>query len=132
MALDTIRLSKQGRDQLVWLKRVTGITHWNVLCRWAFCVSLAEPSRPRKDRIPADSNVEMTWKTFGGDLQEIYMALLKERCQRDGIGLTPETLSTYFRLHLHRGIGYLMGGRDIKSITDLVDKALSKAEPRDA
>ena len=29
--------------------------------------------------IPADSNVEMTWHVFGGEYQEIYFALLKER-----------------------------------------------------
>ena len=38
-AIDHIRLSQQAKDQLIKLKRVTGIEHWNVLCRWALCVS---------------------------------------------------------------------------------------------
>lgn len=66
MAIDYIRLSQQGKDQLIKLKRYTGIEHWNVLCRWAFCLSLSEPSVPPNAKIPADSNVEMTWKVFGG------------------------------------------------------------------
>ena len=36
--------------------------------------------------MPADSNVEMTWQVFGGEAQEIYLAPLKERCERDGLG----------------------------------------------
>ena len=35
MAVEHIRLSKQAKNQLIKLKRVTGIEHWNVLCRWA-------------------------------------------------------------------------------------------------
>jgi DNA sulfur modification protein DndE len=57
MSIDHIRLSKQAREQLIRLKRHTGIEHWNVLCRWAFCRSLAEPSVPPPAKIPADSNV---------------------------------------------------------------------------
>ena len=65
MLLEHIRLSEQARDQLIKVKRYTGIPHWNTLCRWAFCVSLAEPSPPAPAKIPADSSVEMNWRTFG-------------------------------------------------------------------
>ena len=44
MAIDHIRFSQQAKDQLIKFKRVTGIEHWNILCRWALCVSLAEDS----------------------------------------------------------------------------------------
>ena len=64
MSLDHIRLSQQSRDQLIRLKRHTGIKHWNVLCRWAFCASLAEPTVPAPAKIPADSTLEMTWQVF--------------------------------------------------------------------
>ncbi len=120
MAVEHIRLSQQAKDQLVKLKRVTGIEHWNVLCRWAFCLSLSEQSVPPSAKIPADSNVEMSWKVFGGRYSDIYMALLKERCVRDGLGTDPETLSQQFRLHLHRGISYLAGNKDLRNIKDLI------------
>lgn len=120
--IEHIRLSQQARDQLVKMKRITGIAHWNVLCRWAFCISLAEPTIPPSAKIPADSSVEMSWRVFGGVHQDLYLALLKERCQRDGIGTSNEALATQFRLHLHRGIGYLAADRDIKDISGLLKR----------
>lgn len=125
MAIEHIRLSQQARDQLIRLKRWTGIENWNVLCRWAFCISLAEPTIPPPTKIPADSSVEMTWKVFGGTHHDIYLAVLKERCHKDGLGTSDEVVSTQFRLHLHRGIGYLaalVSDKQIKSITDLIKR----------
>lgn len=114
MSLEHIRLSKQAREQLIRLKRHTGIEHWNVLCRWAFCRSIAEPSLPPESRIVTDSNVEMSWRVFGGRHHGIYLALLKERCLRDGLGCDDEVLADQFRLHLHRGIAYLAGDRRMR------------------
>lgn len=114
MPIEHIRLSKQAREQLIRLKRYTGIEHWNVLCRWAFCRSLAEPSVPPPAKIPADSNVEMSWRVFGGRHHEVYLALLKERCLRDGLGTEDDVLASQFRLHLHRGIAYLSSDRRLR------------------
>ena len=119
MSVETIRLSQQARDRLIKMKRWTGLRNWNVLCRWALCLSLAEDSVPPATKIPLDSSVEMTWRVFGGTQQELYWALLKQRCARDGLGTDEETLATQFRLHLHRGIGYLAGDRSIRCIADM-------------
>jgi DNA sulfur modification protein DndE len=125
MAIKQIKLASQGKDQLVRLKSKTGIQQWNILCRWAFCVSIAEDSPPSPVEIPADSNVEMTWHVFGGDYQEIFFALLKERCIRDGIDPSDDTeVNRQFRLHLHRGLGYLSTPNYIRSIADLVAVAV--------
>ena len=120
MAIEHIRLSQQAKDQLIKLKRVTGIEHWNVLCRWALCLSLAEQSVSPASKIPADSNVEMSWKVFGGRYADLYIALVKERCVRDGLGTDPDTVAQQFRLHLHRGISYLFGNKGLRKIDDLV------------
>ncbi len=120
-----IKLSQSAKDQLVKLKRYTKIDQWNILCRWAFCRSLAEPSIPSPIPIPLDSNVEMTWQVFGGEMADIFTIALKQRCQQDGLGTDPETLATQFRLHLHRGIGYLAGDQNIKRIEDLIDLAIN-------
>ncbi len=120
MPLEHIKLSEKAKDQLVKLKRVTGIQHWNTLCRWAFCASLAEPTVPSPTKIPADSSVEMTWKVFGGAYEEVYLALLRQRCMQDGLGTSEEVLSAQFRLHLHRGIGYLAAEKRLKTVADLV------------
>lgn len=127
MAIEHIRVSSQAKDQLVRLKRLTGIKHWNVLCRWAFCVSLAEPSAPTTASFHADSNVEMSWRVFGGRYADLYAVLLKERCVCDGLSTDSETLAQQFRRHLHRGISYLAGNKDLRSIEALNSLALEQA-----
>ena len=128
MSLDHIRVSERGRDQLVRLKRPTGLQHWNVLCRWALCVSLADRSVPTPAKIPSDSSVEMTWKVFGGVYDELYMALLKERCKRDGLGTSEDVVATQFRLHLHRGIGILAADRRLRNIGELLRRAIATSK----
>lgn len=118
--LETVRVSERGKQQLIALKRRTGIEHWNVLCRWAFCLSLAEETIPPYEDIVANSSIEMTWKTFGGRHEVLYRSLLKSRCYKDGYGVEPETLERCFKLHLHRGISYLYGNKDIHSVVDLI------------
>ena len=127
MPIEHIRLSRGARDQLITLKRRTGITHWNVLCRWAFCRSLAEDSPPPAAKIPADSNLEMTWKVFAGAHGEELWALLRQRCHADGLPLDEDTLALQFRLHLHRGIGYLVGDPRVTDVVGLVDLALGES-----
>ena len=122
--VDRFKLSQSAKDQLTKLKRHTKIDQWNILCRWAFCRSLAEPSIPSPVPIPTDSNLELTWRVFGGEIADILVIALKQRCHNDGLGCEKETLSTQFRLHLHRGIGYLAGDPDIKKIEDLVELAV--------
>src|ERR1700676_4705853 len=106
MSIKQFRLSAQAREELIRLKTRTGITQGNILCRWAFCLSLRQPTPPTPLDIPSDSNVEMTWEVFGGDARDIYLALLKERCVQDGLGIADDMLLRQFRLHLHRGISY--------------------------
>lgn len=124
MSIKQIRLSSQAKEQLIRLKTRTGVSQWNILCRWAFCLSLAEPTSPTPIEIPADSNVEMSWPVFGGDYHELYLALLKERCVRDGLDVEPDTLNRQFRLHLHRGISYLATPNKVRGIGDLVQMAV--------
>ena len=125
MPLEHVKVSEKARDQLIKLKRITGIQHWNVLCRWAFCLSLAESSAPSPSKIPTDSTVDMTWKVFGGAYDELYLGLLKQRCERDGLGSSDEVLATQFRLHLHRGIAHLASDKRLKSIADLLQRSVA-------
>jgi len=126
MTLEHIRLTQTARDQLITLKRRTGIAHWNVLCRWALCRSLAEPAVPPAVRLALDSNVEMTWRVFAGNHGDELWALLRYRCHQDGLSLDDETLAQQFRLHLHRGVGYLVGDPRVTDIAGLASLALAK------
>lgn len=123
MIVKQIRISLAGKEKLSRLKGKTNIQNWNVLCRWAYCLSLKEDTVPTDIKIDSDSNVEMSWLTFAGEYHELYEALLKQWCINHDLGTDSDTLAKYFKLHLERGISYLSGTNYIKSITDLLDIA---------
>ncbi len=109
MSIEHVRLSEKAKQQLLTLKRRTGIDNWNVLCRWAFCLSLAEKAVPPHEDIITDSSIEMTWKTFSGDQSEIYLAILKQRIHDDYNEHHENIDINYlFKIHLHRCISYLI------------------------
>lgn len=123
-----IRLSETSKDRLSRLKGKTGIKNWNVLCRWALCYSLSEQTLPTDVPINADSNVEMSWFTFGGEYSDVYSALLTAWCKKMNLPTDEGTLEKYFKLHLERGIAYLSGTNLIKSIDDLLKLAFEAKE----
>lgn len=122
--IETVRVSAEAKDQLLTLKRRTGIMQWNILCRWALMRSLAEPTRPAKVPVGGESSVEMSWRTFAGPEHELIAALVRQRCAKDGVSLDDSVVAEQFRLHLHRGIAYLFGDRTIDSVEALVKLGL--------
>lgn len=126
MIAKQIRLSQRSKEKLSRLKGKTGIKNWNVLCRWALCYSLSEKTIPTDIEIPADSNLEMSWFTFGGEYSELYEALMKAWCIAQNLPTDEETLAKYFRLNLERGISHLSGTGFIKSLDDLVSLAIKE------
>lgn len=123
MLVRSIRFSQTARDQLARLKRHTGIEHMNVLARWGLCTSLAETIPPPSAKIPADSNLEMSWEVFGGRYADVLLGLVKQRCFEDGLGDDDELVAEQLRLHVHRGISYLAGDRTLRSIANLLQRA---------
>ena len=118
--IESVRISPAAREQLIVLKRRTGLKHWNELARWALCRSLAEPSRPADVSIAVEDGIEMSWKTFAGDSGDLYWALVQARCLRDGVPANTSAVAHQFRLHVHRGIGYLAGDKSLSDITTLL------------
>jgi DNA sulfur modification protein DndE len=121
--IENIRLSQEAKERLIILKRTIHMVQWNELCRWAFCISLADSKPPSDRKIITDSTVEMTWKTFGGSQHEIYFALLCIRCQQDRLELDDEILKNQFRLHLHRGIANMVGNPKLRTIENILELA---------
>ena len=128
MIIKQVRLSQKAKEQLSRLKGKTGIKNWNILCRWALCYSLSEKSLPTDIPLVADSNLEMSWFTFGGEYYELYEALVKAWCIKMGLPIDDDTVTKYFRLNLERGIAYLGGTGFIKNIDDLARLALKGAK----
>jgi DNA sulfur modification protein DndE len=128
MSLETIRLSQQGRDQLITLKRHTGIKQWNILCRWALCTSLADPTPPLVRDVVTDSQVEMNWRTFAGQYGPVYLALIKVRAQKEEESVESGALIRSAHAHIHRGIG-MLAGNSITSVAAFIHSA-ARSEPR--
>lgn len=123
--IETVKVSEKAKNQLITLRRRTGVENWNSLCRWAFALSLREQSVPPDETINTDSNVEMTWRTFTGGKENLYLNLLILRAQKDSIKIDKLELNKYFKLHLHRGISYL-NSMAISEISGIYDHFLNK------
>ena len=74
--IDTVRLSESAKRRLTNLKRLTGIDQWNILSRWALCLSLSEGSIPPAQDNESMSSIEMTWKVFAGRHSDAYLAVV--------------------------------------------------------
>lgn len=130
MIVKHFKLSKPEKDRLIRIKSRTGVQNWNILCRWALCWSLSEPTVPGGLDPASDSNVEMDWATFAGEYSELYEALIRQRCKNDGLEQDEKTLARYFRLHLNRGISHY-SSRDVLDTKQGVQDLLASALPKE-
>jgi len=114
--IETVRLSDRARNQLITVKKRTGVANWNIICRWAFLISLKDKSKPALEKIEFNGAIEMTWRTFAGNNDKLFLALLMQRLKADGIALDKETVNDYFKTYLHRGISFLTDSKRKKLI----------------
>lgn len=119
---ETVRISKQGRDQLLKVRRQTGIENWNVLCRWALCLSLNEKTPPPTVKQSLEGGVEMSWKVFAGEESNTIIALIALRTKQDGFDNDPEGSLNCLKAHLHRGLSYMASGQETRSISDFLER----------
>ncbi|MDG4803148.1 DNA sulfur modification protein DndE [Micromonospora sp. WMMD980] len=117
---DAVRIGADVREQLITMKRRTGVMNWNVLCRWALCRSLAEPTAPTAASLSSDTAVEMTWKTFAGNTGDLYWWLIKLRTQQLQLSLDEPSLHVQLRAHITRGTQYLVGDAGMRDTPDLI------------
>ena len=118
---ESVRLSKRTKDQLITLKRKTGIKQWNVLCRWGFCLSLANKGTPALQEEGTDGGVEMTWRVFAGaDADLLWAALVASEPEADA---DAERTRRLVRAHIVRGT-QLLAQLVTNQVGDLVRPAL--------
>jgi len=114
--IETVKLSDRARNQLITVKKRTGVANWNIICRWAFLLSLKDKSKPALEKIEFNGAIEMTWRTFAGNNDKLFLALLMKRLKEDGIALDKGTVNDYFKTYLHRGISFLTDSKRKKLI----------------
>src|SRR5215467_6578526 len=113
MKLTKLRLTKDASNRLRFAAGKTGLTP-NLLCRIGFCLSLAEPTPLDPEKYPEEER-EFNRYTLLGEYDPLFVALLRERCRRDGVDLSK--MPDFFRAHMNRGIALLQGR--VKSIADI-------------
>lgn len=119
--IDTIKISENAKTKMMRLKARTGIQNWNILCRWAFAVSIADKSKITAHKDSSWSNVEMTWRTFGGAYEDVYWALLLKSADDAGIGTDLSDLAHHLHLHLERGLATLeLRVRKLEDFSELI------------
>lgn len=110
--MERVKLTATAKNQLVTLKRRTGIEHNNAICRHALCISLANPSVPPEENFVYSGGLEIEWRTFTGGRDELYTNLLIVRLLSEGKAITEDAIRSILQLHVHRGLSYLMSQRD--------------------
>jgi DNA sulfur modification protein DndE len=110
--IDRVRLSSAAKQQLVTLKRRTGIEHYNVLCRHALCASLANASPVPDESHQYAGGVEIEWRVFAGEAEDTYLNLLITRCIQDEGSASADGVKRTLTRHLHRGLSYLTSRAD--------------------
>ena len=135
-----IRYSQKVRDQLIWLKRQTGLQHYHTLCRWGLCLSLQDPSPAREYQQGGDSIErqtqgdgaealhEISWMRLAQEYTPILELMIRKRLLDEGGEDTQPAFQAMVQAHVQRGLSRLMAGKKIRSIEDLISIALQEQE----
>lgn len=118
--VDVIRLGPATKIRLTTLKRRTGIENWNVLCRWAFCLSMTDPTPAGHRHVDPGSAIEMSWKTFAGEHEALYELLVRNRAEVQGELIGDMQLGDLLRAHISRGISRLTAMKSDDFLSDML------------
>ena len=112
MIVDRVRLTAAARNQLIALKRKTSIEHYNVLCRHAFCLSIANPSVPPVEDFNFSGGIDIDWRVFSGGHEDLYLNVLLLRMHQDGIPSSETSVRQMLAQHVHRGLSYMSSRKE--------------------
>jgi DNA sulfur modification protein DndE len=124
--IERLKLTAAAKNQLISLKRRTGIEHNNVICRHALCLSLANSSSAPVENFNFSGGIEIDWRTLTGGNEALYYNLIVVRLLADGISVTPESIRQALTHHAHRGLSYLASRRDEDLLVELAKALTSK------
>ena len=116
--IETVKTTQNAKNILSKIKSKTGIQNWNIICRWAFCLSLKQDTPPRVIDEKLDG-VEMTYETFAGKHSNIYLTLLINSLKKHKLEIHQLNLNKYLRAHINRGISILYNLK-MKNISDMI------------
>lgn len=117
--MERVKLTAAAKNQLMTLRRRTGIEHNNSLCRHALCISLANPSVPPVENLSFGGGIEIDWRTLTGGEEALYYNLLLVRLVSEGKRATSDQIRQALVQHVHRGLSYLVSRRDDDLLVEL-------------
>ena len=116
--IDSIKTSSNVKIALTRIKSITRIPTWNVICRWAFCLSLKQTSLPREVDEKLDG-VEIDYDVLVGKNKTIYTQLLINNLIKHKVELNKRNLIKYMNAHINRGVNIIYNYK-LKDISGLV------------
>ena len=117
LVIDTLKTSSNLKNSLTRIKTITGISNWNVICRWALCLSLKQNSLPREVDEKLDG-VEIDYDVLVGKNKTIYTQLLINNLQTHQVEINKKNLTKYLNAHVNRGANIIYTNK-LKNISDL-------------
>jgi DNA sulfur modification protein DndE len=106
--IERVKLSATAKQQLITMKRRTGIEHYNIICRHALMLSMASDNTLPAENHSMSGGLEIDWRVFAGDAADTYLNLLAMRAKLDRGVVTPETIRSTLTAHVHRGLSLLV------------------------
>ena len=116
--IDLLRTSASVRNSLTRIKTITGIPNWNIICRWAFCLSRKQASIPREVDEKLDG-MEIDYDTLVGKNKSIYTQLLINNLASHKVEIDKKNLTKYLYAHVNRGVNIIYTNK-IKDISGLM------------
>ena len=117
MTFRRMRFTEDISHKLSLLQARTGITP-NILCRIGFCMSVDMPSIPDPSEFEEYGDREIDRPVLLGTYDELFVAMIKERCKEDGLPVEGEPLYEQFRAHVHRGVALMY--KRVKKLPDMI------------
>ena len=117
--IDLLRTSANVRNSLTRIKTITGIPNWNIICRWAFCLSLKQTSLPREVDEKLDG-IEIDYDTLVGKNKSIYTQLLINNLISHKVEIDKKNLTKYLYAHVNRGVNIIYANK-LKDISGLMN-----------
>ena len=118
LTIDILRTSSNVKSSLTRIKTLTGISNWNIICRWALCLSLKQTSLPREVEEKLDG-VEIDYDTLVGKNKSIYTQLLINNLVTHNVAVDKKNLTKYLYAHVNRGVNIIYTNK-LKDISGLL------------
>ena len=110
--IERVKLTAAAKQQLITLKRRTGIEHYNIICRHALIASLNNPAPAPVENLQFANGLEIDWEVFAGGYGDTYLNLLIARTQQENLPSSSGEVRQLLTSHLHRGLSYLASRKD--------------------